>query len=131
MSTSSLTLLLVNVPPPRDITTELSFSFLRVIFSSYFLKKSSPLVSKIFDIVKFKSFSISLSMSIKFNFNFFATIKPIELLPDPIIPKKTRFSFDFISFFIEKTQICLNLKITKVICNSIKIQVQAKPISLL
>ena len=32
---------------------------------------------------------------------------------------------------IEKTQICLNLKLTKVICNLIKIQVQAKLISLL
>ena len=76
------------------------------------------------------SFSISLSTSIKFNFNFFATREPIELFPDHIIPKNTRFSFDFISFFIEKTQICLNLKLTKVICNLIKIQVQAKPISL-
>jgi hypothetical protein len=63
--------------------------------------------------------------------NFFAVSEPIELFPDPIIPKNTRFSFDFISFFIEKTQICLNLKLTKVICNSIKIQVQAEPISLL
>ena len=32
------------------------------------------------------------------------------------MPKKTIFSFDFISFFIEKTQICLILKLTKVIC---------------
>ncbi len=51
---------------------------------------------------------------------------PIELFPDPIIPKNTRFSFDFISFFIEKTQICLNLKLSKVICNLLKTQVQAK-----
>ena len=55
---------------------------------------------------------------------------PIELLPDPIIPKNTRFSFDFISFFIEKTQICLNLKLTKVICNLIKTQVREEPILL-
>jgi hypothetical protein len=67
-----------------------------------------------------------LSISIKFNCNFFAINEPIELFPDPIIPKKTRFFFDFISFFIEKTQICLNLKLTKVIWNLIKIQVQAK-----
>jgi hypothetical protein len=33
------------------------------------------------------------------------------------MPKKTIFSFDFISLFIEKPQICLNLKLTKVICN--------------
>ena len=32
---------------------------------------------------------------------------------------------------IEKTQICLNLKLTKVICNLLKIQVQTKLISLL
>ena len=31
---------------------------------------------------------------------------------------------------IEKTQICLNLKLTKVICNSTKIQVQAKQLQL-
>jgi len=47
-------------------------------------------------------------------------------LPDPIIPKKTIFSFDSISFFIEKTQICLNLKILKVICKFIKKQVRDK-----
>ena len=72
-----------------------------------------------------------IAIIIKSNFNFFATNEPIELFPDPIIPKNTRFSFDFISFFIEKTQICLNLKLTKVICNLLKIQVQAKLISLL
>ena len=47
----------------------------------------------------------------------FAEEKPIEDLPDPIIPKKTIFLLDFIIFFIEKTQICLNLKLTKTICN--------------
>ena len=52
----------------------------------------------------------------------------IELFPEPIIPKKTRFFFDFISLNIEKTQICLNLKLTKVICNSTKIQVRAKKV---
>ena len=51
---------------------------------------------------------------------------PMELFPEPIIPKKTIFFPDFIIFFIEKTQICLNLKLTKVIWNLIKIQVQAK-----
>ena len=47
-------------------------------------------------------------------------------LPDPIIPKKTIFFFDFIIFFIEKTQICLILKLIKVICNLLKKQVQDK-----
>ena len=42
--------------------------------------------------------------------------------PAPIIPIKTRFLFKFISFFIEKTQICLILKLIKVICNFIKKQ---------
>ena len=45
------------------------------------------------------------------------------------MPKKTKFSFDFIIFFIEKTQICLNLKLTKVICNLQKIQVPVKNIT--
>ena len=36
------------------------------------------------------------------------------------MPSKTRFFFDSISFFIEKTQICLNLKLINDICNSIK-----------
>ena len=40
--------------------------------------------------------------------------KPIDDLPEPIMPKKTKFSFDFISFCIEKTQICLNLILTNV-----------------
>jgi hypothetical protein len=31
-------------------------------------------------------------------FNFFETMAPIEDLPDPIIPKKTRFLLEFISF---------------------------------
>ena len=42
------------------------------------------------------------------------------------MPKKTNIFFDFISFFIEKTQICLNLKLTKTICNLLKKQVQVK-----
>ena len=46
------------------------------------------------------------------------------VFPDPIIPKKTRFLFDLISLFIEKTQICLNLKISKDICKYIKKQDQ-------
>ena len=35
--------------------------------------------------------------------NFFESDNPRLVLPDPIIPKKTIFSFDFISLFIEKT----------------------------
>ena len=38
-------------------------------------------------------------------------------------PNKTRFFFDFITFFIEKTQICLNLKLINDICNFKKKQV--------
>jgi hypothetical protein len=52
----------------------------------------------------------------------------MEVFPEPIMPIKTRFFFDFISFFIEKTQICLNLKLINDICNSLKTQVQAKAI---
>ena len=33
---------------------------------------------------------------------------------------------DFITFFIEKTQICLILKLSKFICNLLKKQVQAE-----
>ena len=60
--------------------------------------------------------TIGYLLSKKFNFSFLETKDPIEDFPDPIIPKNTMFSFDFISFFIEKTQICLNLKLLKVIC---------------
>ena len=67
-----------------------------------------------------------LTISIKFILSFLETNKPIEVLPEPIIPKKTRFSFDFISFCIEKTQICLILKLSKFICNLLKKQVQAE-----
>ena len=56
----------------------------------------------------------------------FDIIEPIDVLPEPIIPKNTKFSFDFISFSIEKTQICLNLILTNVICNLQEIQVPAK-----
>ena len=56
----------------------------------------------------------------------FETNRPIEDFPEPIIPKKTRFFFNFIKFCIEKPQICLNLKISKVICNLLKKQVRAK-----
>jgi hypothetical protein len=59
-------------------------------------------------------------------FSFFDIIEPMEDLPEPIIPKKTKFSFDFINFCIEKTQICLNLILTNVICNLLKIQVPEK-----
>ena len=65
-------------------------------------------------------------MSKKSNLSFFEIKKPIEVLPDPIIPKKTIFLLDFITFFIEKTQICLILKLTKVICNLLKKQVLAE-----
>ena len=37
--------------------------------------------------------------------------------PEAIMPSNTRFFFEFISFFIEKTQICLNLKLINDICN--------------
>ena len=36
---------------------------------------------------------------------------------DQELSSKTIFLLDSIIFFIEKTQICLNLKLTKVICN--------------
>ena len=49
------------------------------------------------------SVGLLVAKKLKLNFNFLATKDPIELFPEPIIPKKTRFSFDFISFFIEKT----------------------------
>ena len=61
--------------------------------------------------------SIGFMVSKKYKFNSFDIKEPIEDFPEPIIPKKTIFPFDSISFFIEKTQICLNLKITKTICN--------------
>ena len=67
--------------------------------------------------------SIGSIVSKKLNLNFFDVIEPIVLFPEPIIPKNTKFSFDFISFFIEKTQICLNLKLTKSICNLLEKQV--------
>ena len=70
--------------------------------------------------------SIGSLISKELNLNFFDTIEPIELFPEPIIPIKTKFSFDFISFFIEKTQICLNLKLIKSICNLLEKQVIAK-----
>ena len=44
-------------------------------------------------------------------FNFFDKILPIEDFPEPIIPINTMFFFDFMSFYIEKTQICLILKL--------------------
>ena len=56
-------------------------------------------------------------------FNRFESNKPIVDFPDPIMPSKTRFFFDFIIFFIEKTQICLNLKLIDDICNFKEIQV--------
>ena len=64
-------------------------------------------------IFKSNFFSISISTSIKFIFSFLDTNEPIEDFPEPIMPKKTKFSFEFINFCIEKTQICLNLILTK------------------
>ena len=58
--------------------------------------------SKIFDMEFPVLFSISLSISKKFSFSFLETINPIEVFPDPIIPKKTRFLINFISFFYWK-----------------------------
>ena len=67
-----------------------------------------------------------MSTSIKSRFSFFDTNEPIDDLPEPIMPKKTKFSFESICFCIEKTQLCLNLILTNVICNLQEIQVQAK-----
>ena len=47
--------------------------------------------------------SIGKLISKKLNLNFFETNEPIEVFPEPIIPKKTIFPFDFIIFCIEKT----------------------------
>ena len=54
---------------------------------------------------------IQKNSSIKVKFNFFDKILPIDDFPDPIIPINTIFLFDFMSFYIEKTQICLILKL--------------------
>ena len=59
-----------------------------------------------------------------FILSFLETIFPKVVFPDPIIPIKTRFLFDSISLFIEKTQICLILKIPKDICKYTKKQDQ-------
>ena len=50
-------------------------------------------------------------MSKKLVFNLFDNDRPIVDFTDHIMPNKTRLLFDFIIFFVEKTQICLNLKI--------------------
>ncbi len=71
-------------------------------------------------------FSIQLSISKKSNLSLFDISLPIVDLPVPIMPKKTIFPSDFILLFIEKTQICLNLKLFKVICNLKKTQVQVR-----
>jgi len=80
-------------------------------------KNFSPLILKIFEIFIPNLSSIHLSTSKKSNLSFLEIKKPIDDFPDPIIPKNTIFLLDFIIFFIEKSQICLNLKLTKVICN--------------
>ena len=76
--------------------------------------------------LKLDFFDIDKCIEKKFNFSFFDTIEPIDVFPEPIIPKKTKFSFVSISFYIEKTQICLNLKLSKSICNLQEKQVIAK-----
>ena len=80
------------------------------------MKISKLLNKKYFSIILILCFGMSVS----------AEDKPIEVLPDPIIPKKTIFLPDSITFFIEKTQICLILKLSKFICNLLKKQVQAE-----
>src|SRR5210317_2592695 len=127
-NTSSRIFPLLNAPPPNENTPFSFFRNFKEIFSSIFLKNISLFESKILEIFMSISFSISASISKKFNFSFFATSKPTEVFPEPIMPIKTRFFFDFISFFIEKTQICLNLKLINDICNLLKTQVQAKAI---
>ena len=62
-------------------------------------------------------FSIFLSISTNSKFNFFDNREPMVDFPEPIIPIKTKLLYDPISFYIEKTQICLNLKLLKTICN--------------
>ena len=74
---------------------------------------SGKSVLKILEIVIFSLSSILLSISIKSKFNSFDKIFPIEDFPDPIMPIKTMFFFDFMSYYIEKTQICLILKLLK------------------
>ena len=65
-------------------------------------------------------------MSKNLKFNFFAKSLPTVDFPEPIIPTNIRFLFDFISFSIEKTQICLNLKLLNDICIFKKKQVLGK-----
>ena len=67
-----------------------------------------------------------MSTSINLIFSFFDNKEPIDDFPDPIMPNKTKFSFEFINFCIEKTQLCLNLNLTNVICNLQEIQVRPK-----
>ena len=74
----------------------------------------------------FSIFSISLSVSIKLNFNLPDKTLPIVDFPDPIIPTRTKFFLNIIRFYIEKSQICLNLKLHKFICNFKKIQEQGQ-----
>merc|ERR1711991_1114531 len=98
------------------------FRHFTVVFSSISRKKCSPFLLKISDMDKSIFCSINLSISKKLSLIFFDKILPIVDLPDPIMPIKTRFFF-ILSFYIEKTQICLILKLINVICNYIKKQV--------
>ena len=68
--------------------------------------------TSISDIVFFSISSILLSVSINSNSSFFDNILPIEDFPDPIMPTKTKFLFNFMSFYIEITQICRIFEIT-------------------
>ena len=79
----------------------------------YLIAKLSN-ISKIFIFV---FFSIIKSVSKNFKFNFFAKSLPIVDFPEAIMPTNIRFLFNFISISIEKTQICLNLKLFNGICN--------------
>jgi len=93
-----------------DITTDKDYESSDI---NLLIKKlyETTFFSNISAIFIFESFSKTLSISINLIFNFFEIKAPIVDFPDPIIPIKIRFFFDFISFFIEKTQICLNLKL--------------------
>ena len=62
-------------------------------------------------ILKIKSLN---SSALELHENFLANKLPIVDFPEPIIPNNTIFFLISIFFFIEKTQICLNLKLSKI-----------------
>ena len=94
------------------MTLLFNFSDFKEITSSIFLKYFSPFFLKISEMVYFSISSILLSVSINSNSSFFDNILPIEDFPDPIMPTKTKFLFNFMSFYIEITQICRIFEIT-------------------